>query len=81
MDSMKARTISARRTRASACASSRTFSPGWLNRVHLVEPEVVAHEVVVRRVVRVPPQVPEVLHQHERRVVEKLKTESLSATT
>src|SRR5882762_6858015 len=39
-------------------------------RVHLREPEIVTAEVVVGSVVRVTPQVPVVLHQHEGVVVE-----------
>src|ERR1051325_8675176 len=41
--------------------------------VELREPELVAREVVVRRVVGVAPQVAEVLHQHEGAVVHEVE--------
>src|SRR6266705_3752567 len=42
---------------------------GQTKRVQLVEPEVIAVEVIIRGVIGVPAQVPVILHEHERCVV------------
>ena len=42
---------------------------GHAKLVHLVEPELIAAEIVVRWIVSFAPQVAEILHEHKRRIV------------
>ena len=62
-------TISARFTRDRATCSSRTSSPGLLNVFILLSQKSKPEKLLSGGVVRVSPQIAEVLHEYERRIV------------